>query len=84
MSAIGAEPAFCGHCGSALDQQRHERCELRAALEPPRYCVSCGRRMIVQVTPTGWRARCSRHGDLTSAGTATSAVELELDDEALG
>ncbi|MCU0279387.1 MAG: hypothetical protein MUF33_07125 [Candidatus Nanopelagicales bacterium] len=31
-------------------------------LEPPRFCTECGRRMIVQVTPGGWQAKCSRHG----------------------
>ena len=35
-------------------------------LEPPRYCGECGRRMIVQVRPDGWAARCSRHGELDS------------------
>jgi hypothetical protein len=31
-------------------------------LEPPRYCGQCGRRMIVQIDPVGWWAKCSRHG----------------------
>ncbi|MFF0817101.1 hypothetical protein ACFYVR_18360 [Rhodococcus sp. NPDC003318] len=31
-------------------------------LEPPRFCEHCGRRMIVQVSPDGWWAKCSRHG----------------------
>jgi len=31
-------------------------------LEPPRFCADCGRRMIVQVRPDGWWAKCSRHG----------------------
>lgn len=31
-------------------------------LEPPRFCAECGRRMIVQVRPDGWEAKCSRHG----------------------
>lgn len=35
-------------------------------LEPPRFCEHCGRRMIVQVSPDGWWAKCSRHGELTS------------------
>lgn len=35
-------------------------------LEPPRFCSECGRRMIVQVRPDGWLARCSRHGELDS------------------
>jgi len=36
-------------------------------LEPPRYCTHCRRRMVVQVTPVGWTARCVEHGELTSA-----------------
>ncbi|BBY77528.1 hypothetical protein MPRF_44270 [Mycolicibacterium parafortuitum] len=35
-------------------------------LEPPRFCASCGRRMIVQVRPDGWWAKCSRHGTVDS------------------
>jgi hypothetical protein len=31
-------------------------------LEAPRFCAACGRRMIVQVRPDGWWAKCSRHG----------------------
>ena len=26
----------------------------------------CGRRMVVQVTPTGWSARCVEHGTINS------------------
>lgn len=40
-------------------------------LEPPRFCAECGRRMVVQVRPDGWRARCSRHGEVDS-------VDLEV------
>lgn len=39
----------------------------RLGLEPPRYCVQCGRRMIVQIAPDGWWARCSRHGEIDSS-----------------
>lgn len=35
-------------------------------LEPPRFCAECARRMIVQVRPDGWSARCSRHGAVDS------------------
>ncbi|MFA5710000.1 hypothetical protein [Mycolicibacterium sp.] len=35
-------------------------------LEPPRFCAACGRRMIVQVRPDGWWAKCSRHGVVDS------------------
>lgn len=36
-------------------------------LEPPRFCEDCGRRMVVQISPDGWWAKCSRHGVLDSA-----------------
>jgi len=35
-------------------------------LEPPRFCEQCGRRMVVQIDPNGWSARCSRHEAITS------------------
>ncbi|MCF3938432.1 MULTISPECIES: biotin synthase auxiliary protein BsaP [Gordonia] len=38
----------------------------RLGLEPPRFCGQCGRRMVVQVRPDGWGARCSRHGTVDS------------------
>jgi hypothetical protein len=38
----------------------------RLGLEPPRFCAACGRRMVVQVRPDGWWARCSRHGRVDS------------------
>lgn len=57
---------YCGGCGSA--GPAHDRCLARLELEPPRYCARCARRMVVQVTPTGWTARCSRHGEISSAG----------------
>jgi hypothetical protein len=36
-------------------------------LEPPRYCSGCRRRMVVQVTPTGWTAKCVEHGIIGSS-----------------
>ncbi|WP_019811061.1 biotin synthase auxiliary protein BsaP [Saccharomonospora halophila] len=46
----------------------HTACRgARPTLEPPRFCVECARRMVVQITPAGWSARCSRHGETTSA-----------------
>ncbi|HET8642602.1 MAG TPA: hypothetical protein VFM37_11735 [Pseudonocardiaceae bacterium] len=51
-----------GQFGGQLDAPGHERCATRLRLEPPRFCAACGRRMVVQVTPTGWWAQCSRHG----------------------
>ncbi|WP_156757377.1 biotin synthase auxiliary protein BsaP [Actinokineospora pegani] len=60
---------YCVHCGKPSAAGDHLPCRGgRAALEPPRYCAECARRMVVQVTPAGWSARCSRHGELTSAG----------------
>jgi hypothetical protein len=58
---------FCDQCGKPAGAEgAHERCADRRALEPPRFCPDCARRMVVQVTPTGWTARCSRHGEHTS------------------
>ena len=59
--------AYCDQCGAPAEAGGHERCAARRALEPPRYCADCGRRMVVQVTPTGWTARCSRHGERRSS-----------------
>ncbi|MFC5993340.1 hypothetical protein ACFQE5_03825 [Pseudonocardia hispaniensis] len=57
---------FCAQCGRAAEAGEHPRCASRRELEPPRYCPQCARRMVVQVTPMGWTARCSRHGELLS------------------
>jgi hypothetical protein len=57
---------FCGQCGELLSAGPHLACAARAELEPPRYCPECARRMVVQVDPVGWRARCSRHGEFGS------------------
>jgi ribosomal protein S18 acetylase RimI-like enzyme len=53
---------WCGQCGQELTPEGHGRCRAAAALEPPRYCALCRRRMVVQVVPTGWSARCVEHG----------------------
>lgn len=47
--------AFCGHCGEP-------GVEHPDPLDPPRFCTRCRRRMVVQVHPTGWSARCVEHG----------------------
>jgi hypothetical protein len=44
----------------------------RLGLEPPRFCAECGRRMVVQVRPDGWWARCSRHGLVDSTDLETA------------
>ena len=55
--------SHCGHCG---EPGTHPECNRQLELEPPRYCPQCRRRMVVQVHPTGWSARCVEHGVLTS------------------
>jgi ribosomal protein S18 acetylase RimI-like enzyme len=55
--------AYCAHCG---EPGRHADCGRMLELEPPRYCGQCRRRMVVQVHPTGWSARCVEHGVLAS------------------
>ncbi|MEO5874544.1 MAG: hypothetical protein ABIS86_14180 [Streptosporangiaceae bacterium] len=59
MTAI---ETYCAHCGET--GQGHVTCEAALRMEPPRYCGRCRRRMVVQVTPRGWSARCSEHGVL--------------------
>ena len=53
---------YCDQCGRPDAEPEHPRCAARRELEPPRFCPDCARRMVVQVDPVGWTARCSRHG----------------------
>jgi hypothetical protein len=53
---------FCDRCGRRLADGGHADCLAARRLEPPRYCPDCGRRMKVQVVPTGWIATCVEHG----------------------
>jgi hypothetical protein len=62
---VGDVPSWCGQCGRAATDGDHATCAARRALEPPRYCARCRRRMVVQVLPRGWSARCVEHGTLT-------------------
>ena len=62
---------YCDRCGDELctsvgthPESTHEACRELRKLEPPRYCPQCKRRLIVQVVPNGWKARCSAHGPL--------------------
>jgi hypothetical protein len=57
--------AYCCQCGEPIADRDHTGCERRLALEPPRFCGHCRRRMKVQVTPRGWSATCVEHGTLT-------------------
>lgn len=64
----GAPPRFDPFTGHDLGQGPAGR-TFRAAelgLEAPRFCQLCGRRMVVQVDPVGWSARCSRHGSISA------------------
>ena len=67
-AAAGEAPAFHPHTGeeTGAGVGRPLSAGAAAGLEPPRYCQLCGRRMKVQVRPTGWVAECSRHGELDS------------------
>jgi hypothetical protein len=56
------QPLYCDRCGGAVADGGHQACALARRLEPPRFCAACQRRMVVQITPTGWTARCSEHG----------------------
>ena len=58
--------SFCDRCGGPVTANSHPECRAARALEPPRYCPVCRRRMKVQVLPAGWRAVCVEHGELSS------------------
>jgi hypothetical protein len=60
---------FCDQCGEEAAHGSHDGCATRRRLEPPRYCPQCRRRMVVQVMPRGWSARCVEHG--VTASTAS-------------
>ncbi|MEV4316434.1 hypothetical protein [Actinocrispum sp. NPDC049592] len=61
--------SYCGWCGKDRAEGEHGQCDRRLnTIDPPRFCAECARRMVVQVTPAGWTARCSRHGVFGSAG----------------
>ena len=62
-SSSDVPAAYCGHCGDPLSAGDHAACARRLELEPPRYCPGCRRRMVVQVTPGAWTARCVQHGE---------------------
>jgi SAM-dependent methyltransferase len=58
-----APAVWCDRCGRALADGGHETCAAARALEPPRFCPRCRRRMKVQVLPDGWTATCAVHGE---------------------
>ncbi|MFC4145240.1 hypothetical protein ACFO0M_03150 [Micromonospora mangrovi] len=55
---------WCDRCGADAAVGGHEACAAARALEPPRFCTHCRRRMKVQVLPVGWSAVCVEHGEL--------------------
>jgi hypothetical protein len=59
--------SYCGRCGQLLNTRDHVVCARQLELEPPRYCTVCRRRMVVQVTPDHWTARCVEHGETTAS-----------------
>ncbi|HEX4655529.1 MAG TPA: hypothetical protein VH274_07295 [Mycobacteriales bacterium] len=63
--------SYCPRCGTAADAGDHALCTQKLELEPPRFCRECGRRMTVQVLPTTWWARCSRHGEVGPTSEVT-------------
>lgn len=71
--ALDLTAMWCDRCGRALAEAGHQPCA-EAELEPPRWCGTCGRRVVVQITPGGWSARCVEHGTRVGA-TATSAAQ---------
>jgi len=55
---------WCDRCGRAAGGGgAHDGCVTARALEPPRFCRYCRRRMKVQVLPAGWSAICVEHGE---------------------
>ncbi|WP_442929877.1 biotin synthase auxiliary protein BsaP [Micromonospora sp. WMMC241] len=58
-----AEARWCDRCGESVADGAHAACAAARALEPPRWCAACRRRMKVQVVPAGWSAVCVEHGE---------------------
>ena len=56
---IGDVARFCGYCGSASATCAGD---CRRPLDPDRFCVRCGRRLVVSISPAGHHARCRVHG----------------------
>jgi hypothetical protein len=58
---------FCPGCGRAAGECSGD---CKRELDPPRFCPGCGKKLFAQVTPTGYSARCKKHGsfDLGTLG----------------
>ncbi|MDG4802073.1 hypothetical protein [Micromonospora sp. WMMD980] len=59
----GVGARWCDRCGESVADGPHAACAAARALEPPRWCATCRRRMKVQVVPAGWSAVCVEHGE---------------------
>ena len=59
-------PVWCDRCGGAVADGDHAACRAARALEPPRFCAHCRRRLKVQVLPAAWQATCVEHGPITA------------------
>jgi hypothetical protein len=67
----------CDGCGKLVSQGDHTGCVARrAATDPPRFCVACGRKLVVQVLPIGWVARCVRCGPVLGLPAAQPEAGL--------
>jgi hypothetical protein len=69
--ATGTHCVGCGKVlATAASSSARYRCDgsCRGELDPPSHCGMCGRRMAVQVTPTGWRGRCRDCGSEVTSG----------------
>ncbi|APT91619.1 hypothetical protein CPHO_00260 [Corynebacterium phocae] len=62
----GDRPIFHPNTGKPFEEGAKLHPAAAAGLDVPRYCQICGRRMVAQVRPDGWYAKCSRHGLLDS------------------
>ena len=57
--------SHCDGCGRAMEEGNHAACQARRrATDPPRFCTRCGRKLVVQVLPTSWRAHCVKCGPI--------------------
>ena len=63
------EQRFCLRCGRELTEL-HADCDRALALEPPRFCGVCARRLRVQVFPDSFRADCPEHGHFAGGPVA--------------
>jgi hypothetical protein len=51
--------SHCAGCGRPADDGDHTECARRQRnTDTPRFCEHCGRKLVVQVLPFGWRAQC--------------------------